>query len=82
MDVLVEKIRELGILWRRHGLSCTPKFHIAECHFVPAMKKLRVLGLFSEESIERTHHEAFILHSKTNNNDFKKHKNRWRKGDI
>ena len=36
------------------------------------MKQLRVLGLFSEESIERTHHEAFILQGKTNNNDFEK----------
>ena len=36
------------------------------------MKKLRVLGLFSEESIEWTHHEAFILQGKTNNNDFEK----------
>ena len=61
MNVLVKQIRELGILWRRHDLSCTPKFYIAECHFAPAMKKLRVLELFSEESIGRTHHEVFIL---------------------
>ena len=65
------KIKELGHLWREHGLPVTPKFHIAECHFVQAMEKYRVLGLFSEEAIERTHHEASILQGKANNNNFK-----------
>ena len=49
----------------------TPKFHIAKCHFVEAMEKYRVLGLFSEEAIERTHHEVSVLQGKANNNDFK-----------
>ena len=71
LDVLRLKIKELGHLWRKHGLPVTPKFHIAECHFVQAMEKYRVLGLFSEEAIERTHHEASVLQGKANNNDFK-----------
>ena len=27
--------------------------------------------MFSEEAIERTHHEAFVLQGRSNNNDFK-----------
>ena len=51
-------------------MSVTPKFHILECHIVDAMKKHRVLGLFSEEAIERTHHEANVLQGLANSNDF------------
>ena len=51
-------------------MNVTPKFHILECHIVDAMKKHRFLGLFAEEAIERTHHEAKVLQEKANNNDF------------
>jgi len=70
LRVLELKVRELSILWRKHGMSVTPKFHILECHIVDAMKKHRVLGLFSEEAIERTHHEANVLQGLANSNDF------------
>ena len=71
IKVLQQKVTELSILWRAQGLSVTPKFHIVECHIVDAIKKYRVLGLFSEEAIERTHHEANVLQGLANNNDFK-----------
>ena len=70
IDVLDLKVGELSTLWRQHGMNVTPKFHILECHIVDAMKKHRVLGLFSEEAIERTHHEAKVLQGKANDNDF------------
>ena len=69
-DVLELKVGELSTLWRQHGMNVTPKFHILECRIFDAMTKHRVLGLFSEEAIERTHHEANVSQRKANANDF------------
>ena len=49
----------------------TPKFHIVECHIDDAIKKFRVLGLFSEGTIKRTHYEVNVLQGLANNNNFK-----------
>ena len=46
--------RYLGMLWRTHGLSVTPKIHILECH-VPAFMLKFGRPLFGEDSIERLH---------------------------
>jgi hypothetical protein len=64
------KIGELSILWRRSGLSTTPKFHIVESHLYDFVRRLWALGPFSEQSIERTHREAKELEKRTNVNDF------------
>ena len=38
INVLERKVKELSILWRKNGMSVTPKFHILECHVVDAIK--------------------------------------------
>ena len=58
--VLKLKVKELH-LWRRRGIHATPNFHILEYHTVAPMEKLGVLELYSEEVIERTHHDADVL---------------------
>jgi hypothetical protein len=45
--------RYVGMLWRMHGLSVTPKIHILECHVPAFMSKFG--RLFGEDSIERLH---------------------------
>jgi hypothetical protein len=69
-EALRIKIGELSILWRRSGLSTTPKFHIIESHLYDFVRSLWALGPFSEQSIERTHREAKELEKRTNVNDF------------
>ena len=68
--VLKLKVKELH-LWRRRGIHATPNFHILEYHTVAPMEKLGVLELYSEEVIERTHHDADVLQGGVNNNYFK-----------
>ena len=40
--LLRRKVKELGKLWRDHGLSVTPKFHILECHYIDVVIMYRV----------------------------------------
>ena len=63
MDVLCAKF---GLLWRefyrRSGNEAiidhlTPKFHLIEKHLPATFRRFRCLRKFSDESIERIHHE-------------------------
>ena len=44
---------------------------MVESHLLPFAKRLLCLGVFSEEAIERTHHQAVVLSKFTNVSDFK-----------
>lgn len=68
--ILEKQIDRFSKLWRDLGLSVTPKVHIMECHLLPFLTKIHVLGLFSEEAIERTHKEAHEYAQRSNSNEF------------
>lgn len=47
-----------GILWRKVVNTVTPKFHLFETHLPQQMKLLRNLGSFTEQTLEKSHHQV------------------------
>ena len=70
IGIMLDRIEDLSDLWREHGLSVTVKMHITECHLITFIKDIKVLGIFSEEAIERLHHIYKKLQALANDNSF------------
>ena len=76
---LEDGITDFSKKWRTFGestegyyiLPLTVKLHITETNLMRITRWLGVLGLFSEEQIEREHHLSKLLIRFTNQNDFK-----------
>ena len=70
IGIMLDRIEDLSDLWREHGLSVTVKLHITECHLISFIMDIKVLGIFSEEAIERLHHIYKKLQALANDNNF------------
>ncbi len=53
--------KEVGEMWRiLFPGRATPKIHVFECHAPDQLERFGVLGLFSEDPVERLHHQHLV----------------------
>ena len=64
-DNMDSMCRLFGLAWRRlfHNKHLTHKFHLIECHLSEQFRRLRSLGEWTEEPIERVHHHYKVFRS-------------------
>ena len=63
IEAFGESSKAFGVMWRKTfgpNPRVTPKLHILESHVYRQLLRFGVLGLFSEDPIERLHHQHLV----------------------
>ena len=58
IDKCQEHITCLSSIWRRLGISVTPKLHLLKTHLIPALRWLKGCGDLGKDAGERAHQEG------------------------